>query len=190
MSSWSLSGAALASSIGVEHFGQTGRPGFFGIPTPLLLLWGDPKTVECQKTYCDEPRRDRRALLGFWVKGCFVGAQFLDKRPDSVDRSLIGDATGYATKKLDPLVEFDAFFTHGAARQNYLPHYDDFVVNWLRQTTRQAISLRTNCRELISGPSAWKRPAPHAEGRAAAGDVWLTICWRSPAFALVWSAAE
>jgi len=146
MSSWSLSGAVLASSIGVEHFGQTGCPGFFGIPTPLLLLWGDPKTVECQKTYCDEPRRDRRALLGFWVKGCFVGAQFLNKRPDSVDRSLIGDATGYATKKLDPLVEFDAFFTHGAARQNYLPHYDDFVVNWLRQTTRQAITLRTNCR--------------------------------------------
>jgi hypothetical protein len=80
------------------------------------------------------------------VKGCFVGAQFLDKRPDGVDRSLIGDATGYATKKLDPLVEFDAFFTHGAARQNYLPHYDDFVVNWLRQTMRQAITLRTNCR--------------------------------------------
>jgi hypothetical protein len=63
------------------------------------------------------------------MKGCFFGAQFLNKRPDKLDRSLIGDPTGYATKKLDLVVEFDAFFTHGAARQNYLPHYDDLAVN-------------------------------------------------------------
>jgi hypothetical protein len=81
------------------------------------------------------------------MKRCLFGAQFLNKRPDSVDRSLIGDPTRYPTKKLDLVVEFDAFFTHDAARQNYFPYcYDDFAANWL--------PLRENKREKTSAGEA------------------------------------
>jgi murein endopeptidase len=29
--------------------------------------------------------RGKAALLGFWMKGCFLGAQFLNKQPELFD---------------------------------------------------------------------------------------------------------
>jgi hypothetical protein len=63
-----------------RNFAQPRRP-----ISKLIRVWhGTPLYNDGHKV----------VLLGFWMKGCFFGAQFLNKRRQLFNRFLIGDVLG------------------------------------------------------------------------------------------------
>ena len=64
---------------------------------------------------------------------------------------------------LDLSIELDAFFAHGAARQNYyLPHYYDLAVNWLPGEGMTSPERSPHERS----PGAFCTPGPPCQHRA------------------------